>query len=1054
MKEKIGKNRSKTNQMAKEIEQSVIEVLKTERKYTLYKECLLAALLLALYVTMAIKLTSPSHLIPSKSIQSYKSLGIPEHKGKVIILLVDGMSFRFTNTSTQSLDFKTFKGKLTVLQELKEKEPQNVVHQASFKEAPTWTFQGITSTITGSFPSESIIDMVESSNSYKETILDGLDPQKVNYFIGDVYWKGYVKRARKMFKGVEFFNWFGGKVNQDHEVVSKIKKIVQTEKFDVIISQFSDLDSIVHKKGLVSEPSLKKLRRDDRLLRELISSLDNDTTLMITSDHGLNQEGHGGSTYEETLSLFFMYNRRGFLGNSSAPFGASFDFSGFDEKDQMKAVDNTETMCYYLSITCPFYSLGNLHLGTLPKSDFRNSTKIEILRRYLELKLRIVAAKMRILSKESKEKQDELREGEFTELLNFIENRKKSIKETEDLQEIKEYLGKCDEFVNLFYQKYYKLTKKFYFLNAVIILAAIILTLGALFVDRINRHSFILRTKAESFTQTTPISILVIGLIASVLASKDSTQLLCAVLLSISASIFIGRVKKLISKTGKFRAIWVPVYLVFSRAATSRPIFPSLLVSFWALFFVNFNNYIFSSAPGPVLFLFFMFATKLIPLIDLLIFRFQLDFRFFWSLLKNFIFEFFLLFCASLGDIRLFETGNYERMRPWMQSLKPRMIDYGELAPTIFLYFMVNSWVIKPSNLDEKTPKCVELYRLKVGIYFFYKIIEKLKSSSAVFGASERRAFHVLMLLQWVILVLTIGEFVGFLLKKFGRNFSQKERLAWFILLIHPVMSLIGHHSSALITMVLLLLVKNCVDPKNYYYQKLGRDVIRHGVVVLSWIVYFFSGERLIARKIWVKAGTMFYDDFHIFSILLVGIKVNYPFIMTILFTAYFSYENNHPKIEQEFKRRGLFSRPKELMRVDGEEKEPLLEPKGDSDGNEKGFGGEGGGEGPDSKKKVRSEGGSKLGKSEEGGKGKGDLGEEGGFGLKEVKEFECREQFLDICRRYEELICIAFLGNILMFMDDPNEFTHGTRFSEFVPYLITLIATIETLKIGVYALL
>ena len=48
------------------------------------------------------------------------------------------------------------------------------------------------------------------------------------------------------------------------------------------------------------------------MLKELIDALPEETLLVITSDHGLIENGHGGSSPEERLAVFMAYRKRGF----------------------------------------------------------------------------------------------------------------------------------------------------------------------------------------------------------------------------------------------------------------------------------------------------------------------------------------------------------------------------------------------------------------------------------------------------------------------------------------------------------------------------------------------------------------------------------------------------------------------------------------------------------------------------------------------------------------------------------------------------------------------
>lgn len=93
----------------------------------------------------------------------------------------------------------------------------------------------------------------------------------------------------------------------------------------MIFTHFSDLDSATHKNSLHSAEAQEAIERDEILLEKFMDTLmateerlkqaGEDIMLIVTSDHGLIDNGHGGDSANERLSMLFAYSSRGFASN-------------------------------------------------------------------------------------------------------------------------------------------------------------------------------------------------------------------------------------------------------------------------------------------------------------------------------------------------------------------------------------------------------------------------------------------------------------------------------------------------------------------------------------------------------------------------------------------------------------------------------------------------------------------------------------------------------------------------------------------------------------------
>lgn len=97
------------------------------------------------------------------------------------------------------------------------------------------------------------------------------------------------------------------------DLIEHFKKSERTNKdWNFVVSMTAQLDHNVHLTRL-SDPFITEiLENDDKLMRKLFENLPYDTTLIITSDHGLIEKGHGGSSPEEKLATLIVYRKSGF----------------------------------------------------------------------------------------------------------------------------------------------------------------------------------------------------------------------------------------------------------------------------------------------------------------------------------------------------------------------------------------------------------------------------------------------------------------------------------------------------------------------------------------------------------------------------------------------------------------------------------------------------------------------------------------------------------------------------------------------------------------------
>lgn len=745
-------------------------------------------------------ISASTHYIEGETIKEYSQLGIPVHKGKLIMMLVDGLSYRFANSS-EHLNSESYQGKLTYLQELAETEPKKTIHKLSITEAPTWTLHGIKSLITGSAPTESVADMLMASDTNYETILNGLNKSKKNYFFGDVYWKDFVNKNSEKFKKIEYLNWFGKNSDQDAIVFKKIKKLVETGDFDVIFTHFSDIDSSVHKKGLSSKTTIQAMKRDDHFFRDFFANVDDNTTVLITSDHGLVETGHGGASVEEKMSIFFAYRKNGFLGKS----GKNEKNFGIEKKN-LRILDVTDLICYYLGVSPPMNSLGNIEMGFLPLEDFDFKNKEEelsSLKKFAKIKLTEIFQRKELI------KRFEDKHSFPPDLISHLES---IIKESQNIDsksipEIKKLITSIKNFLDDFSELFLKNTKKFEFNNFFLIFISTILIL----FYHISKLCFFTTVKIPKipsllkFVLLSPISIgFNIIFVIFVWYSGNIHRIFYTSIFSLTVtSCFLS-----FFRDGLMNTLKKILNLLKCFGNCNDTFIVSMILIIVMMVLTN-DNYVFSMIQGPNLIQVYFVTTLTMPWVFDSFFS-KKKRKIYYSV-KDSLIEFILFLASSLGDVNVYSEGNLEKLRPYILIFNNRIIELGDFLPGIFLSYFL--WKEFSKNQNNK------LKNLFGGlfVYYLYKIAAwKQKELVSLIGEHEH---HLLILfLQWIILILCVYSI--FDSRKKMKNFTKKNNIGLIIQSLIPLILVIGYSYSSLHILVLFLLLKKNSKKKKFIFIK------------------------------------------------------------------------------------------------------------------------------------------------------------------------------------------------------------------------------------------
>lgn len=288
-----------------------------------------------------------------------------------------------------------WQNKMKVFEELAKNHPDQAVHRPCRISAPTWTIDRITSLATGGFPSQDLQDLLAGLRG-QDHLFKELEGDK-NYFIGDIVWKDLIDTPQVNFKLKKYYNFFmqHSSITTDEKLIDDLVAFIKkTPDFKFLLSHTAELDHHVHVEGLSSPHTAEILTHLDELMHKLIDAIDDDTLLIITSDHGLVENGHGGVTREERDSFIFAYRRNGLfvpgLGETKTP------LSEYERRSQeLDYFDLTPTISLILGNTPPLNSIGDILPDILPKVASIRPGQDELTRTYYLLRCRLEVLKQK-----------------------------------------------------------------------------------------------------------------------------------------------------------------------------------------------------------------------------------------------------------------------------------------------------------------------------------------------------------------------------------------------------------------------------------------------------------------------------------------------------------------------------------------------------------------------------------------------------------------------------------------------------------------------------------
>lgn len=232
---------------------------------------------------------------------------LPNHFKKAVIVVVDALRFDFVAPSNNT---STYLNKMKWVSSMAAMRDGRSLLSRFVADPPTATAQRIAGIVSGTLPT-----FIEAASSFDAGQLEQdnfisqvLAADKKVHFYGDDVWLSLfpsLKEKAKKAVGYASFHLF------DLDTVDDgIKGHLEAldEEYDLLILHFLGVDHCGHKFGPTHPEMNRKLLEMDAVIRNLADSLDDNTILIMFSDHGMTEDGdHGGISIKEASGVLFAY---------------------------------------------------------------------------------------------------------------------------------------------------------------------------------------------------------------------------------------------------------------------------------------------------------------------------------------------------------------------------------------------------------------------------------------------------------------------------------------------------------------------------------------------------------------------------------------------------------------------------------------------------------------------------------------------------------------------------------------------------------------------------
>ena len=289
----------------------------------------------------------------------------PQQFKKAVIVVVDALRYDFTVPYSEEGKTEWYHNAFTTPYEIASRSPENAFLVKFIADPPTTTLQRLKGLTTGSLPT-----FIDAGSNFAGTAIDedNLISQLHSAgrriaFLGDDTWTKlfpdqFVPNMTFPFESLNVWDLH----TLDDGVLTHLPGLLQQpEKWDVLIAHFLGVDHAGHRYGPNHEAMNEKLKQMDRVIRDVVDTLDDDTLLVVMGDHGMDPKGdHGGDSPGEVEAALWMYSKRPAFGRMSK----------HETERSVAQIDLVPTLSLLLGLPIPFNNLG----GPIPEAFLRDSS--------------------------------------------------------------------------------------------------------------------------------------------------------------------------------------------------------------------------------------------------------------------------------------------------------------------------------------------------------------------------------------------------------------------------------------------------------------------------------------------------------------------------------------------------------------------------------------------------------------------------------------------------------------------------------------------------------
>lgn len=646
--------------------------------------------------------------------------------------------------------------------------------------------------------------------------------------------------------------------------------------FNLLLVHIADLDHNVHMDRLSSKKTVTILKEDDLWFQRLIDSLDDDTILMVTSDHGLIETGHGGTTPEEKSSLMFVYRRKGLLGSHQFMSKYLADELAVDEIDSF---DLTPTLGLLLNNTPPFNSVGDFVAEVMPLPD--DKSDYDIARMLLHARTEIIKQKVILMtSLENKGSNNpELRDN----MTILISKSERLLEKTDQPQEIQDSL--TQQMVNLFKEMRVQigLFKKYSSKGAIVydsksakfVMVLSIVGIAALLISMVvSWNSFIDTNRIDynikHFTIMSVAGVCVSYILEISYAAGIMTVVApCQVLIALFEGFYTC--EGVISIIG--RVIWYFKFLLTTQRAALILMVPMIVYRI-----LENNNCTYTEQPFHSLLLAKMISDYVCCTLSMMVAgkhenRGWSNIRWLRRRITFIAGEFMLFYLMSIGDFTFLTT-----FKSTLDKQHNMMLDYSFEIGTVVPGFAIYGILAYVNILQCK-------FNLKSWCIFTINYIIAL----ACIKYSQIDILWGRQVFPCVVLSITILS-MWYNMRSNSDEISIKyKKVVLAGTTVLPLVLLVGGPYSVYNTLLLFL-----ITLLNFRHEEELNPQLAMNMMYVLRLAYYASGSRMTMPGLYLNCGTMFYNDYHALSWLTVLVNTTYPYITGTIIYLCLTLKHQH----------------------------------------------------------------------------------------------------------------------------------------------------------------